>query len=67
MPLKLATTLPAAGSYFVEAIEAEGASSAKSAGQAGAFHGYFFVTVRSGSGKARSESLLLGPTDRTEP
>ena len=60
LPLKLAVTLPAAGSYAVEAVEA-GSDSGKR------FRGNFLVTVRSGAGKARGESLLLGATDQTEP
>ncbi len=60
LPLKLAVTLPAAGSYAVEAVEAGSDSSKR-------FRGNFLVTVRSGAGKARGESLLLGATDQTEP
>ena len=71
LPLKLAATLPAAGPYFVVALEAEEASAAKSSGSAGGpngpFRGHFLVTVRSGAGRARGESLRLGPLSQTEP
>ena len=60
LPLKFAATLPAAGSYVVEAVEADGNLGKR-------FRGHFLVTVRSGAGKARGESLLLGATDQTEP
>ncbi|MFZ1428533.1 MAG: hypothetical protein WAS21_17375 [Geminicoccaceae bacterium] len=60
LPLKLVATLPAAGGYVVDAIEAEA-----DAGKP--FRGHFLVTVRSNAGKGRGESLVLGATGETEP
>jgi hypothetical protein len=60
LPLRLVATLPAAGSYVVDAIKAE-------PGAGKPFRGHFLLTVRSNAGKTRGESLLLGATGQTEP
>jgi len=63
LPLELTATLPAAGSYAVEALEV----GTSAAGAAGPFRGHFFLKVESDAGETRGESLLLEPTSRTEP
>ena len=60
LPLKLTVSLPAAGDYLVAAVKAE-------PGAGKPYRGHYLLTVRSGAGKARGESLVLGATGQTEP
>jgi hypothetical protein len=62
LPLELTATLPAAGSYAVEALEV----GESGAGSGASFRGHFLLTVRSDAEESRGESLLLEPAESTE-
>ena len=59
LPLRL-TASPPAGDCVVAAIRA-------GPGAARLYRGHYLLTVRSGAGKARGGSLVLGATGQTEP